>query len=99
MDCPARPNPQRRDHSQQAARATARTKSDHPAAGAKNSIPRRTTRMATAVMTRVRSMEAPGASAPLARLRDRGVGRELLAGAAEAPLALPVGGEGILEGL
>ena len=52
---PRAPRPLSRDHSQQERSATASTKSDHAAALAKKSIPRKTARNATAVMTRVRS--------------------------------------------
>ena len=68
-----------RDHSQQAASAIARTKSDHTIADAKNSIPMRTARMTTAVMTRVRSKErypiwvtgSPSVSCSLVRPKRR----------------------------
>ena len=47
-----------RDHSQQETSAMASTKIDHAIADAKNNIPMKTTRIVTAVMTRVRSKGA-----------------------------------------
>src|SRR5258706_7083762 len=80
-----------RDHSQQPRSAIARTKTDHGSAVAKNSIPTRSSRMTTAVITRVRSTSSAG-------LDDRLPFLELLARAAEAALALAIGGHRGIEG-
>src|SRR5258706_14098341 len=80
-----------RDHSQHPRSAIARTNTDHARAGAKKSIPTRSSRMTTAVITRVRSTSSAG-------LDDRLPFLDLLAGAAEAALALAIGGHRGIEG-
>src|SRR6476620_8977903 len=81
-----------RDHSQQPSSAITSTKTDQAMGGARNSIPSNSSRMRTAVMTRVRSTLAS------AGLCDRLPFPQLLAGAAEAALALAIGGERGVEG-
>src|SRR5687768_11580399 len=92
--------PHSRDHSQAPASAIASTKSDHQVGLARNSMPRTTGRIATAVRTRVLSTEdaiARREGRASARLREGLGGHELLAGAAEASLAAAIGGEGLLQ--
>src|SRR2546423_12045132 len=85
--------PHRRDHSQQPRSATTSTNSAHSAGGAKNSIATRTTRMTTAVATRVASTSGS------ARLRHRLAFAQLLARPSEAPFALAVRRDGGIERL
>src|SRR5438045_8388457 len=88
-----------RDHSQQATRTSSSMKSDHSAGGAKNNMPSSTGRIASAVRTRVSSTFSPTNAwrSRSDRVAHRFVLRELLAGAAEAPLAPAVGFERPLQ--